>query len=236
MPDYRGDYRSTPNAIQNTKTKEIIYTPPVQAQIPSLIGNLENYINLNFSTNESDVDPLIKAAISHYQFEAIHPFGDGNGRTGRIIMVLQLIQERVLFLPTLYISGYINKNKSEYYRLLLAVTVDHNWRDYIIFMLNGFYEQAKETKIFALKIKDLYFELKQELKAKNQKIYSADLLDALFTFPIISPVKLAAEINVHYGTASRYLVQLEKSGVLKSKWMGKYHFFMNKKLLTVLHG
>ncbi len=151
-------------------------------------------------------------------------------------MVLQLINDKVLFLPTLYISGYINQNKSEYYRLLLNVTKEGKWRDYIIFMLTGFYEQAKETKMYALKIRNLYFELKNELKGKTPKIYSADLLDALFSFPIISPVKLGTELNVHYGTASRYLKQLESSGVLQSKWVGKYHFFANRKLLSVLHG
>jgi hypothetical protein len=103
-------------------------------------------------------------------------------------------------------------------------------------MLNGFYEQAKETKMFALKIRNLYFELKKELKDKTPKIYTADLLDALFSFPIISPVKLGTELSVHYGTASRYLAQLEDSDILQSKWVGKYHFFANKKLLSVLHG
>jgi Fic family protein len=196
------------------------------------MNNLENFINGSILP---EVDPLIRCAIGHYQFEAIHPFSDGNGRTGRILVVLSLVNAGILSLPILYISGYINKNKNDYYRLLLEVTTNGNWDEYILFMLNGFYLQAKETKDLLFKIMKLFFDFKKELKKDHKKIYSADLVEALFSYPVITPVKLANELGIHYTTASRYLVELEKSGTLSSKKIGKYHFFANKQLLQIIH-
>jgi Fic family protein len=236
IPELAGSFRTTQNAILDGKTKEIVYTPPLQTEIPRLMGNLENFINQQEGLKTPDWDPLIQIAISHYQFESIHPFNDGNGRTGRILMVLQLVENRILSWPTLYISGYINENKNDYYRHLRNITKNGNWRDYILFILEGFSKQATETQLLALDIKNLFFEQKEELKTKYGKIYSSDLLEALFTFPVISPVKLGHELGVHYGTASRYLTQLEKGGFLQSKWVGKYHFFANSKLLKLIHG
>jgi len=236
IPDLAGSFRNTQNAILDGKTKEIIYTPPLQTEISRLMGNLENFINQQPNFKTPDLDPLVQIAICHYQFESIHPFNDGNGRTGRILMVLQLIENSILSLPTLYISGYINKNKNDYYRYLRDVTKTGKWHDYIAFMLKGFSEQATETTLLALKIKNLFFDQKKQLKSIYGKIYSSDLLEALFSFPVISPVKLGGELGVHYGTASRYLAQLEKGGFLQSKWVGKYHFFANTKLLKLIHG
>ncbi|MEO8581682.1 MAG: Fic family protein [Patescibacteria group bacterium] len=236
LPDLAGSFRITQNAILDGKTKEIIYTPPVQTEISNLMGNLENFINQQNGLVTPDWDPLIQIAMCHYQFESIHPFNDGNGRTGRILMVLQLVDKNILSLPTLYISGYINKNKNAYYQLLRTVTKTGKWEEYILFMLQGFADQATETTLLALKIKNLFQEQKQELKSVYGKIYSADLLESMFSFPVISPVKLGSELAIHYGTASRYLVQLEKGGFLQSKWVGKYHFFANIKLLKLIHG
>jgi Fic family protein len=236
LPDLSGAFRTTQNAILDGKTKKIIYTPPLQTQIPILMGNLENFINQQNGVVTPDWDPLVQIAISHYQFESIHPFNDGNGRTGRILMVLQLVNNKILSLPTLYISGYINKNKNEYYRHLRAVTKLGKWKEYLMFMLQGFSEQATETTLLALTIKNLFFQQKEELKTTYGKIYTTDLLEALFSFPVITPVKLGHELGVHYGTASRYLIQLEKGGFLQSKWVGKYHFFANTKLLKLIHG
>jgi Fic family protein len=232
IPSTVNDYRSTQNGIENSITKEIIYTPPEAGKIASYMNNLENFMNDIAST---DMDPLIRAAIAHYQFEAVHPFGDGNGRTGRILMVLNLIQHQVLDLPILYISGYLIKNRPEYYRLLLDVTKNQNWREYILFMLNAFYAQAKETKEIIFKIKDYYFELKTTIKKDHRKIYSADLVDALFTYPVIIPGKLAELLDVGRDTASKYLEELKRSGIVDDKKVGRYHFYATKNLLNILH-
>jgi Fic family protein len=224
-----GEYRRKQNQIVNSKTGEVLYTPPVQSRIPELIGNWENYVN-----NNKDLDPLIRAAIAHQQFESIHPFIDGNGRTGRILMVLQLVKEELLELPILFISGYINKNRSEYYKLLLEVSSNDNWHEFITFMLQGFYSQANETKETLKKISSYHYGLKQQIKTDHDKIYSADLLEKLFSYPVITPTKLASELGIHYTTASRHLSILSEAGILHSVKMGRNHFFVNKKLVSIL--
>ena len=232
LPDKPTGYRQQQNGIEDKKTKEILYIPPVQADVPRLMGELENFLNNDANTK---IDPLLSCVISHYQFEAIHPFSDGNGRTGRILMVLYLVQREILTLPILYISGYINQNKNEYYRLLLGVTTRGEWKEYIIFMLNGFCQQAKLTKEIVAKIRGLYFNLKDDLKKNHRNIYNADLVESLFTYPIISPVRLGTEMGVHYTTASRYLKSLEKAGILVSRRVGTFHLFAYKDLLDILH-
>lgn len=224
-----GAFRQFQNEIKNTKTGEIIYTPPIQSQIPALIGNWETYVNEN-----KDLDPLIRTAIAHQQFESIHPFGDGNGRSGRILMVLQLVQDGIIDMPILFISGYINNNKSDYYRLLREVSSNNNWHEFISFMLQGFYLQAKETKNTLKEINIYHHELKTRIKAEHGKIYSADLLEALFSFPIITPTKLGSEMSIHYTTASKHLNILSKAGILYSTKIGRNHFFVNKKLVAIL--
>lgn len=230
IPNSSGEYRKIQNRIENSLTKEAIYTPPPASQINSLMGNWENFVN----DVSDEIDPLIKCAIAHYQFESIHPFVDGNGRTGRIAMVLQLVKEELLSLPILFISGYINSNRNEYYRLLRDVTVNDSWDEFISFMLQGFYLQAKETKETLFKIMSLFNEFKQDLKENHKKIYSADLVEALFSYPIITPVKLGKELGTHYTTASRYLLYLSGVGLLKETKYGKYHLFINEKLMKVM--
>lgn len=225
-----GGYRRKGVKIENSTTKETLYTPPEASKINDLLKNLENFMN-----QEDDIDPLIKAAIIHYQFEAIHPFDDGNGRTGRILMVLYLVKNEILHYPTLYISGYIHKNRPEYYRLLLEVTTKEGWEEYINFMLKGFYLQAKETKDLLFKIKFEYFRFKDEMKKNHKSIYSADLVDALFAFPVITPAKLADDLGCNWETARNYLKTLTDDGVLKDRKIRKYHFYMNTKLLNILH-
>lgn len=226
-----GDFRKSQNNLHNPRTKEVIFTPPSAEKIPNLITNLEKFINNVYE----DLDPLIKNALVHYQFEAIHPFGDGNGRTGRILMVLYLIQEKLLQYPILFISGYINNNKSDYYTNLLKVSREGNWEDFVLFILDAFYYQAKETKELMLKIKTLYFEYKNRVKIKLPKIYSTELIDKLFAFPVLTPVHLGKELGVHYTTSSRYLKALQKAGFLKDLVVGKYHMYMNSDLITILH-
>ncbi len=230
IPAGNGNYRREQNQIANLASRESLYTPPIASDIPSLIGNWENYVN----ATEDALDPLIRAVLAHYQFEAIHPFRDGNGRTGRILMVLQLIQSGLLQFPVLYISGYINQHRSEYYRLLMAVTTDGQWHNFIQYMLTGFYEKARETREDLKKITLLFDAIKAGIKTDNKKLVRSDLVEAIFTYPLITPTKLASEIDVHYTTASKYLLQLAEMGVMKEAVVGKYHIFANHQLLSIL--
>jgi Fic family protein len=208
----------------------VIYTPPPANELPRLLNNWEQFDN----KNDDGIDPLVKAAIAHYQFEAIHPFADGNGRTGRILMVLQLIQDKLLSLPILYMSGYINKNRNEYYRLLQAIRTDLDWHNFVLYMLKGFHQQARETKTMLLKIMELLEKTRTYLKEKHRKIYSAELVQSLFALPIITPVNLGKKLDVNYRTASRYLAELAKGKVLHESYVGKYHLYANKPLLKLL--
>lgn len=231
LTNFPGEYRKFGVKIEDSKTKETIYTPPIAEKINGLVGNLEAFMH-----TEDDIDPLIKASIIHYQFEAIHPFQDGNGRTGRILIVLYLVKNNLLHFPTLFISGYILKNRPEYYRVLLGITKNNNWNEYIEFMLQGFYLQAKETKDLLFKIREEYFRLKKELKTNYKSIYnSGEIIDHLFAYPIITAAKLAEELGCTWDTASNYLKILNKAGILGDKKLRKYHFYLNKKLLNILY-
>ncbi|MBI2428373.1 MAG: Fic family protein [Ignavibacteriales bacterium] len=213
IPDGSGQYRRVQNQIANLSTGKNLYTPPIANAISPLISNWEEYVN---RTGDA-LDPLIRTIIAHYQFEAIHPFTDGNGRA------------------VLYISGYINKHRAEYYRRLLAVTTDEKWEDFISYMLEGFFIQAKETHADLKKITSLFDTTKEQIRNKNKKIYSAELVEAIFTYPIISPTKLAATLSMHYTTTSKYLLQLTEMGILKEATVGKYHLFANHQLLRILN-
>ncbi|MBI3500978.1 MAG: Fic family protein [Bacteroidetes bacterium] len=226
-------YRKNQNRIENSLTGEVLYTPPASTEILRLIGNWEKFLH---HSNDDELDPLIKCAVLHYQFEAIHPFGDGNGRTGRILMVLYLVQEQLLQYPILFISGYITRNRSEYYRLLREVTVKGNWCDFIEYMLRGFYLQAKETKEQLFKVVELLKNHKEKIRKECPNIYSADMVEILFSYPIITPVRLGNLLNIHYTTATRYLKQLNEKKILEHKQVGKYQLYINKKLMSILRG
>lgn len=229
ITDQGGEYRREQNHIVNSKTGEILYTPPLQKNIPELIANWERYVN-----EYKDHDPLIRASVAHQQFESIHPFRDGNGRTGRILMVLQLIQDQVLDLPILFISNYINKNRNEYYELLRSVSTTNDWTSYISYMLQGFYIQAKETKDTLRAVTNYHHELKDQIKTNHSKVYSAELVDALFTYPIITPTRLASELNMHYTTTSKHLQTLAEAKILSSMKVGRNIFYMNDRLVALL--
>ncbi|REJ80808.1 MAG: hypothetical protein DWQ44_04950 [Bacteroidetes bacterium] len=141
---------------------------------------------------------------------------------------------QLLHYPILFISGYINRNRAEYYRLLKQVSEEGNWCEYIEYMLRGFYLQAKETKEQLLKVRDLLYLYKIDIKKKCPNIYSSDLAEILFSFPIITPVKLGSLMDIHYTTATRYLKQLTENKFLQHQGLGKYQLYINKKLITIL--
>ncbi|MGB5941576.1 MAG: Fic family protein [Leeuwenhoekiella sp.] len=217
--------------LKNPNTKEVVYTPPQDySVIKRLLQNLEEYIN---DPDFHNLDPLIKMPIIHYQFESIHPFYDGNGRTGRIINMLYLVQQNLLDIPVLYLSSFIIKNKSDYYRLLQKVRTDQAWEEWILWMLKGIEQTAKETIIVVNKIKLLMDRFKTEIK-QNYNFYSHDLINTLFKHPYSRIDFLSKELNVHRNTASSYLNTLAESALLSKTKIGKSNYYLNEDLLKIL--
>ena len=222
-------YRKTQNYIRKSISGEIIYTPPVASSLPQLIGDLESFI---YSSER--MDPLIKAALVHYQFEAIHPFLDGNGRTGRILMVLHLVQQGLLRYPILYISGFINENRDAYYKLLEGVSRVGDWASFARFLVAGIGKQALETQNTLFGIMSLYDKLKEHIR-KDLKNIPGELADHLFASPITTPSNVAEYLKKHYSTATRYLNQLKDSGILEDVHHGRYHLYANKPLMELIN-
>ncbi len=217
--------------LKNAKTNEIIYTPPQNYdEIIQLLSNLERYMN---DETIQSIDSLIKMPIIHYQFETIHPFYDGNGRTGRIINILYLVQQRLLDIPILYLSHYITKNKTQYYSLLQKVRTDDAWEEWILWMLKGVEVTAIETMIMVNKIKDLMDIYKKEIKEKFP-FYSHDLINILFKFPYTKIDFLERELNIHRNTASTYLNKLAEAKLLTKTKIGKTNYFINSPLMEIL--
>lgn len=229
LPDGYAGYRTTPNQIVNSATKRAVYTPPPAHDIGRLLSNWENFVH----TPVEGIDPLIACAITHYQFEAIHPFGDGNGRTGRILMVLYLAYYELLNLPTLYLSGYINRHRPDYYRLLARVSVAGEWAPFILFMLEGFYQQARETKQTLVESVALLQQFRDVVRQSGRKI-PQELIEAIFTQPILTPTQVARTLGVHYSTATKYLNQLAELQLVTASELGKYHLYTNQRLVALL--
>lgn len=218
-------------ALVNDSTNEKIYTPPEgEEKLRQLLNNWQNYLH----QEDDDVDPLIKLAVQHYQFEAIHPFSDGNGRTGRIINLLYLIQRGLLDTPILYLSGYIIKNKAEYYRHLLMVTTEGAWIEWVLYFLDAIFETSKWTmsKIFA--IQKLMEESSSFIKSKAPAIYSRDFIELLFTQPYVRIQNLAESGDIGRDTASKHLKVLCDIGFLEEIKRGRDKLFINHKFLNLL--
>jgi len=231
MPHASYGYRTDQKQINHPVTNEIIYTAPAAQKLNRLMTNWENYMhNANDGT-----DPLIKCAISHYQLEAIHPFSDGDGRTGRIVMALYPLHAGILDFPIISMSSHISKTYMEYRRLLQQITETGDWTAYIEYMLRGFFERAKETKEHCLKIMALWHSYKQRLQKNYSSLYSRKLLDLLFAFPVINPARLSLALNIHYTTASRYLKFLVEKKFLEYSRCGKYQLYINRNLIDILN-
>ncbi len=225
-----GIRKQTGTMLKNPVTGEIKFIPPQNHQdIINLLSNLEKYIN-----EKSEIDPLINMAIIHYQFETIHPFYDGNGRTGRIINILYLILNGLLDIPVLYLSKYIIKNRSDYYRLLQEVRTKNSWQEWILYMLDGIEKTSFEMIDLVSNIKNLMDKTKLEIREKLPKIYSKDLLEILFMHPYTKIDFLVNDLRLHRETASRYLKELENIGILKSVKISRSKFFINTKLYDIL--
>jgi Fic family protein len=222
--------RNTPGTTLSDTQGEVIYTPPSDEKIiREKLANLEKFIN-EYET----IDPLIKMAILHYQFEAIHPFSDGNGRTGRILLLLYLKLSGLLNTPAIYLSEYIIKNKVEYYRCLRDVTEKNEWEDYILYMLDMIEETANKGLKTLNKITTTMEKTATEIKNKLPKVYSKDLIEILFRLPYTKRQHLIDENIGNLKTVGNYLIALEENGFLKSEKVGKEKLYINQKLLEIL--
>ncbi|WP_289055348.1 Fic family protein [Carboxylicivirga marina] len=222
--------RVTPGTTLSNTNGEVIYTPPSGEEIiRKKLSNLEQFINA-----DNSLDPLIKLALLHYQFEAIHPFSDGNGRTGRILLLLYLKLEKLLDIPAIYLSEYIIQNKAEYYKRLRGVTESEDWEGFILYML----DMIEHTAIKGLERLEKIIELidlsAQKIKEELPKVYSKDLIEVLFKLPY---TKRQFLIDAKLGTlktVGNYLIELEKIGFLKSYKVGKEKLYLNHQLMSIL--
>jgi len=222
--------RVTHGTTLSNSLGEIIYTPPSGDQIiREKLANLEKFINENIT-----IDPLIKMAILHYQFEAIHPFSDGNGRTGRILLLLYLKLSGLLDTPAIYLSEYIIKNKVEYYRCLRGVTEKNEWEAYILYMLDMIEVTSNKGLKRLNKITTAMEKTANEIKKKLPKVYSKDLIEILFRLPYTKRQHLIDENIGNLKTVGNYLIALEENGFLKSEKVGKEKLYLNQKLLEIL--
>lgn len=219
-------------ALKNAINGEVIYTPPCcEDVLREKMAALEQFIN---DPELSTLDPLVKMALIHYQFEAIHPFADGNGRTGRIINALYLVKQELLAQPVLYLSSYIIKYKTEYYQLLRGVTENNNWHDWIMYILTALIET---TQLTTKKIRGMLL-LKDEFEKKMKEVlgssFSYDLLQLMFTLPYLKIELLENKEIAHRQTASTWLKKLTDAGIVKPQKIGRTTYYINYKLMELL--
>jgi Fic family protein len=218
--------------LKSRMTGEVIYTPPVGQKL--LQGKLENWAD--FMQNDIEVDPLVRMAVQHYQFEAIHPFSDGNGRTGRILNILFLVKHGLLNSPILYLSRFIIQNKADYYRLLKKVTHEQDWSAWILFILNGVEETCSWTTDKIKAIRELMEHTAEYTQTSLPKIYTWELVEVLFKQPYCRIANLVDAGVAKRQTASVYLKQLCDVGILKEVKSGRETLFVHPKYIELLTG
>lgn len=232
----RAGFRTVPGTALKRNDGTIVYTPPQDAnEIAEYMKNLERFIN---DDSMCYFDPLVKMAIIHHQFESIHPFYDGNGRTGRIINVLYIVQNRLLDLPILYLSRYITRNKAEYYRLIQAIR-DKNydnaseWEEWILFMLRAVEETAFDTINLVKGIGKLMTDYKNILRPLFGKYYKHELLNNLFFHPYTKLEYFQRDMSISRQTASKYLDKIVSTGLLEKIKLGRENYYVNKGLMAL---
>jgi len=218
--------------LRNGLTGETVYVPPQNHdEITALLTNLERYIN---DDSLSAADPLVKMAVIHYQFESIHPFTDGNGRTGRILNVLYLVLKELLDIPVLYLSRYIITRKSDYYRLLQKVRDEDAWEEWILFMLAGIEQTSRQTITIVQRIGHIMGEYKHRIRTEYPKIYSQELLNNLFFHPYTRIDFLMKDLEIARLTATKYLETLTNAGLLHKVRIGSFSYYINIDLFALL--
>lgn len=225
------DIRKTPGTVLRDQNNNVVYTPPVgEDSIRELLANWERFIH-----GDDDLDPLVKMAIAHYQFECIHPFPDGNGRTGRILNILYLIQSELLSLPILYLSRFILERRDDYYTLLRRVTEEGDWESWILFMLEAVESTSRWTTDKISIVRALMAETTEYVREKLPKIYTHELVQALFAQPYCRIDNLVERGVAKRQTASTYLKQLVEIGVLEEMSVGREKLYINTRLLQELN-
>lgn len=232
----RAGFRTVPGTALKRNDGTVVYTPPQDAnEIAEYMKNLERFIN---DDSMCDFDPLVKMAIIHHQFESIHPFYDGNGRTGRIINVLYIVQNRLLDLPILYLSRYITRNKAEYYRLIQAIRDKNSdnaseWEEWILFMLRAVEETAFDTINLVKGIGKLMTDYKNILRPLFGKYYKHELLNNLFFHPYTKLEYFQRDMSISRQTASKYLDKIVSTGLLEKIKLGRENYYVNKGLMAL---
>ncbi len=224
--------RKVPGTVLKDSAGRIVYTPPSPELLPDLLTDLEAFVN---DDALFAADPLIKMAIAHYQFESIHPFYDGNGRTGRILNVLYLVKVGLLRIPVLYMSRYIVETKPDYYRLLQAVRDDGSWEEWTLYMLTAAEEAARDGVVQVERIKALMLEVKHRIRARY-RFYSQDLINNLFNHPYTKIGFIERDLGVTRLTATRYLDELSEGGFLVKRKVGRSNYYINLPLCRILAG
>lgn len=225
------DVRRVPGTqLTNAGTGQTVYTPPEgEGRLRDLLANWERFLH-----EQRELDPLVRMAAGHYQFEAIHPFTDGNGRTGRVLNILFLIQEELLALPILYLSRYVIAHKADYYRLLLEVTRKQAWEPWILFMLRAVEETANWTTAKILAIRELSDSTATFVRGRLPKVYSRELVDVIFEQPYCRIANLVDKRIAQRQAAARYLKSLVDIGVLHERQVGKEKLFIHQRLMQLL--
>lgn len=223
--------RKLPGTIlKNVATGEVVYEPPQSAEkVASLMANLNDFIHA-----DDEIDPLVRMAIVHHQFESIHSFYDGNGRTGRILNILMLVREGLLEIPILYLSRYINQSKPDYYRLLQTVREENRWEEWCVYLLHGISRTARSEIQLITQLRDLMEDYQQRLRKDFPKIYSQDLLNTLFRYPYTKIDFLEKALGISRPTATKYLGILAEAGFLEKRKIGRSHFYVNRALFGLL--
>jgi Fic family protein len=229
----RAGLRKLPGTVlKNEQTGEVIYEPPQDpAAVERLIGNFLEHFHRD---EPGDPDPLVQMAVLHYQFESIHPFYDGNGRTGRILNLLHLVLHGLLDLPVLYLSRYIVRNKADYYRGLQTVRDAGEWEAWLLYLLRAVEQTSRETLTKVRGIRELMQETKLRLRRDLPKIYSQDLLYNLFRHPYTKIEFIERDFGVSRPTATKYLVALTKAGFVRKTKLGRTNFYINQPLFALL--
>lgn len=237
LEENKAGFRAEPGTkLENSANKEVVYIPPQSRdEIEKYMGNLEEFIN---NPDMSELDPLIKMAIIHHQFESIHPFYDGNGRTGRIVNILYLVVTGLLDLPILYLSRYITHNKAEYYRLIQAIRdkSDDNakeWENWIIFMLKGVESTSSDTIGLIKGMSQLMKKDKEILRPLFGQAYKHELLNNLFFHPYTKIGFMEKDMMVQRKTATKYLDKIVDTGILKKVKIGRENYYINKDLMDL---
>lgn len=219
--------------IKNDRTGEVVYTPPEgETIIRNKLHDLEQFLNIP----DNDLDPLIKMALANYQFEAIHPFADGNGRTGRILNIIYLVQQGLLSQPVIYLSRYVIEHKTEYYRRLREVTEKEAWQEWILYMIKAVEATSTSTLSKIESISEAMVDVGKTIEKKLPKIYSKELVETLFQRPYCKRQFFEIAGIAKLKTAGSYLAELEKIGIIQRIQVGKEKLYLNHQLLSILKG